>query len=397
MRHAAAPARSNAARTALSIAMMSEPSRPLTTHANSMLVAWMSIGTAPPISPALVDLDALARWMDRRGLGTGPIEDVERLGGGTQNVLLRFRRAGRQYVLRRPPEHKRKNSDETMRREARVLAALAGSAVPHPGLIAAEPTTDILGAAFYLMEPIDGFHAPSGLPEPHRSDPALRHRMGLAMVDGIVALGAVDHTAVGLADFGRPENYLARQVERWRSQLTSYAALPGYAGPDIPGVARVADWLDERRPSAFRPGIIHGDYHLGNVLFSRTGPELAAIVDWELTTIGDPLLDLGGLLATWPDGERTPIGGVMAVTPWSGFPGADELVARYRDGSDRDLTAIEWYVVLACFKLGIILEGTHARAAAGQAPRATGDMLHAMTVSLFERALGVIAAAPARR
>ncbi|HEY2387588.1 MAG TPA: phosphotransferase family protein [Candidatus Binatia bacterium] len=324
--------------------------------------------------------------MDARGLGSGPITGVERLGGGTQNVLLRFERAGRAYVLRRPPEHKRKNSDETMRREARMLAALASSAVPHPGLIAAEPSTDVIGAAFYLMEPIDGFHAPSGLPEPHRSDPTLRHGMGLAMVDGIVALGAVDHVAVGLADFGRTERYLERQVERWQSQLASYSTFPGYGGPDIPGVERVARWLEENRPSTFRPGIIHGDFHLANVLFSRTGPELAAIVDWELTTIGDPLLDLGWLMATWPADDGTQIGVAMAVQPWSGFPTVDELVAHYRARSDRDLSAIDWYGVLACYKLGIILEGTHARAAVGQAPRETGDMLHAMTVGLFQRA-----------
>jgi aminoglycoside phosphotransferase (APT) family kinase protein len=344
------------------------------------------VGPEATISPALVDLGALAEWMDARGLGAGPIVGVERLGGGTQNVLLRFERTGRSYVLRRPPEHKRKNSDETMRREARVLAALEGSNVPHPALIAAEPTTDAIGAAFYLMEPIDGFHAPSGLPEPHRSDAELRHRMGLAMVDGIVALGAVDHEAVGLADLGRAEQYLERQVQRWQSQLASYSALPGYDGPDIPGVDRVARWLEDNRPTTFRPGIIHGDYHLANVLFSRTGPELAAIVDWELTTIGDPLLDLGWLLATWPERDGMQIGGAMAVEPWSGFPSIDELVAHYRARSDRDLSAIDWYGVLACFKLGIILEGTHARAAAGQAPRETGDMLHAMTVSLFERA-----------
>lgn len=340
----------------------------------------------PTITPALVDLDRVGAWMDARGLGAGPITDVERLGGGTQNVLLRFERAGRAYVLRRPPEHKRANSDETMRREARMLAALAGSAVPHPGLIAAESSIDVIGAAFYLMEPIDGFHAPSGLPEPHRSDAMLRHRMGLAMVDGIVALGAVDHVAVGLADFGRTERYLERQVERWQSQLASYSTLPGYGGPDIPGVDRVARWLESHRPSNFRAGIIHGDYHLSNVLFSRTGPELAAIVDWELTTIGDPLLDLGWLMATWPADDGTQIGGAMAVQPWSGFPSVAELVAHYGATSDRDLSAIDWYGVLACFKLGIILEGTHARAAAGQAPRETGDMLHAMTVGLFQRA-----------
>jgi aminoglycoside phosphotransferase (APT) family kinase protein len=341
-------------------------------------------------APGPVDIDALTRWMDARDLGRGPITAVERLGGGTQNVLLRFDRSGRTYVLRRPPEHKRANSDETMRREARVLAALAGSAVPHPALIAAEPSTDVLGAAFYLMEPIDGFHAPSGLPEPHRSAPAMRRRMGFAMVDGIAALAAIDYRAVGLHDFGRPENYLERQVARWRSQLESYSSLPGYAGPDIPGLERVARWLEENRPAAFRAGIIHGDYHLGNVLFSRTGPELAAIVDWELTTIGDPLLDLGWLLATWPEAGGVRIGAAVSVEPWDGFPRAEELVHRYGERSDRDLSGIGWYGVLACYKLGIILEGTHARAAAGQAPRETGEMLHAMTVGLFERALGMI-------
>src|SRR3954467_8875440 len=117
--------------------------------------------------------------MDGEGLGEGPLEDVEAIAGGTQNVLLRFRRGDREYVFRRPPPHKRANSDETVRREARVLAALAGSDVPHPGLIAACGDVDVLGAAFYLMEPIDGFNASLGLPEPHRSSTEMQHAMGL--------------------------------------------------------------------------------------------------------------------------------------------------------------------------------------------------------------------------
>jgi aminoglycoside phosphotransferase (APT) family kinase protein len=350
----------------------------------------MNSADGPPVPREIVDLDALASWMDARGLGNGAITNITRLGGGTQNVLLRFERAGRAYVLRRPPEHKRANSDETMRREARVLAALAGTDVPHPGLIAAESSIDVIGAAFYLMEPIDhGFHAPSGLPEPHRSDPAIRHGMGLSMADGIAALGAVDYLAVGLADFGKVEGYLERQVPRWLSQLESYSQLPEYEGPQIPGLERVSRWLEDNRPTTFRPGIMHGDYHLSNVLFSRRGPELAAIVDWELCTIGDPLLDLGGLLGTWPDPSIP--GGAITVQPWDGFPTAAELLARYAERTDRDLSAMPWYRALACFKLGIILEGTHARAAAGKAPKETGDALHAMTVSLFERALRMIA------
>ncbi len=334
----------------------------------------------------LVDLDRLSEWMDQQRLPSGPIENPTLLAGGTQNILLRFSRGGRACVLRRPPRHLRKNSNETMRREARVLGALATTDVPHPRLIAACPETDIIGASFYLMEPIDGFNPTTGLPEPHRSSSAMRHAMGLSLVDAIAALGRVDYRAVGLEGFGRPDGFLERQVERWRSQLASYRDLDGYAGPDIPGIDRVASWLDRHRPTQWSPGILHGDYHLANVMFSPAGPELAAIVDWELSTIGDPLLDLGWLLATWPEGDSSPMGAAI-VAPWEGFPPADELVARYRDGTTRDLSAIDWYAVLACYKLGIILEGTHARACAGKADRATGDFLHATTVALFERAL----------
>jgi aminoglycoside phosphotransferase (APT) family kinase protein len=326
--------------------------------------------------------------MDGKGLGAGPLEDAELLAGGTQNVLLRFRRGDRTYVFRRPPPHKRANSDETMRREARVLAALAGSDVPHPGLIAAESDVELLGAAFYLMEPVDGFNASLGLPEPHASDPAMQHAMGLSMADAIAALGRVDYRAVGLDGLGKPEGWLERQVERWRSHLAGYDAIEGYRGADIPGVDQVAAWLEERRPAAWTPGLIHGDFHFANVLIRPDEGRLAAIVDWELATIGDPLLDLGHVLATWP----TTGAGVAAGLGAANLPTPDEVIAQYARGTTRDLRDVGWYRVLACYRLGIILEGTNARADAGQAPREIGDLLHAHTVSLFEQALELISA-----
>jgi aminoglycoside phosphotransferase (APT) family kinase protein len=334
-----------------------------------------------------VDLAAVAAWMDGQGLGSGPLEDAVLLAGGTQNILLKFSRAGRSYVLRRPPPHLRANSNETMRREARVLAAIAGTEVPHPGLIAACGDETVIGAAFYLMEPIDGFNPTTGLPPLHAGSEAIRRRMGLSLVEGIAALGALDYRALGLEGFGKPDNYLERQVARWKAQLDSYAEFDGWTGPaEIPGVDRVAAWLDAHRPSTFQPGIIHGDYHLANVMYRHDSGDLAAIVDWELTTIGDPLLDLGWLMATWPEGE-TPAPGAVGVQPWTGFPTADELVEHYRPRTTRDLSTLDWYAVLACYKLGIILEGTHARACAGRAPKATGDRLHATTIGLFQRAL----------
>ena len=342
----------------------------------------------PAVDPKLVNLARLSDWMDGCDLPRGPIEDMELLAGGTQNVLLAFGRGGRRFVLRRPPPHLRKNSNETMRREARVLAAIADTDVPHPGFIAGCSETDVIGAAFYLMEPVDGFNPTQGLPEYHRGDPSIRRAMGFSLIDAIAALGKVDYKAVGLEGFGKPEGYLERQVKRWRSQLDGYSEFDGYPGPDIAGVDEVAGWLESNRPEQWTPGILHGDFHMANVMFCRDSPDLAAIVDWELSTIGDPLLDLGWLLATWPGDE--PSHAAIGVKPWDGFPSPHELIERYQSGSERDLSRISWYETLACYKLGIILEGTHARACAGKAPKPMGDLLHATTVGLFKKALTLI-------
>ncbi len=195
------------------------------------------------MSDAPVDLDRLAAWMDTRGLEAGPISDVAAITGGTQNILLSFRRGARVFVLRHPPPHKRANSDATMRREARILAALAGTDVPHPSLIAACDDVETLGAAFYLMEPVSGFNPTLGLPEPHRSDPGLQRAMGFAMADGLIALARVDPVARGIADLGRFEGWAERQVGRWRAQLDGYSELDGYPGPELPGVDEIGAWL----------------------------------------------------------------------------------------------------------------------------------------------------------
>jgi len=341
----------------------------------------------PVIDPSIVDLERVAAWMDERGLGAGPITDVELIAGGTQNVLLRFWRGDRQFVLRRPPPHKRANSDETMRREARVLGALAGTDVPHPGLIAAEPGLDVIGAAFYLMEPVDGFNATLGLPEPHASDVAMQREMGLSMADAIGALARVDLAAAGLSDLGKPDGWGERQVPRWRKQLDSYGELPGYPGPAIPRLDDVASWLEEHRPDDIRMGLIHGDFHFANVLIAPTEGRVAAIVDWELTTIGDPLLDLGHVLSSWPRPGRESF---IPVGDASGIPSPEDLIARYDAQVDRDLSHLTWYRVLACYRLGIILEGSHARAFSGLTPIEIGDRLHDHTLQLFAQAAELI-------
>jgi aminoglycoside phosphotransferase (APT) family kinase protein len=341
----------------------------------------------------LVPTGALARWMDARRLpGTGaPIEDVTRLSGGAANVIFRLRRGAHAFVLRRPPRHPRPNSMETMLREARVLGALRDTGVPHPRLVAACADPDVIGATFYLMEPVDGFTPMGALPEPFASDPSARRAMGFELVDAIAKLAQVDYRAVGLEGFGKPDGFLQRQVGRWQAQLESYRKLPGYAGRELPGFAEVSRWLAANLPKDFRPGILHGDYQFANVMFRRDRPELAAVIDWELSTIGDPLLDLGWILCTWRDPDEDGSGAYLQ--PWSGFPSRAELTERYLAATGRDPAAVPYFRVLGCYKLGILLEGNYARGLAGLADRALGDVMGGVTWSLFQQAQALVQSA----
>jgi len=327
--------------------------------------------------------------MSENGFGTGPIDDARLLTGGTQNVLLRFRLGAREFVLRRPPARPRPQSNRIMEREIQLLGGLADSAVPHPKLVAACTDTSVLGAVFYVMEPIDGFNPTVSMPAPARDDPTIRHRMGMELIDGLVALAGVDHVAAGLQGFGRLDGFLERQVGRWAGELATYDRFENWPGAGALGdVAAVGDWLESHCPPTIEPGIIHGDYHIGNVIYDGNG-SLAAIVDWEMATLGDPLVDLGRLLLSWPDGgERKKF--TMRVEPLDGFPTRDALVARYSSRTGRDVSALPWFEVFACYKLGIILEGTHARAVAGLADSATGTRLHQSAVALLDEARRIV-------
>ena len=216
-----------------------------------------------------LSIDALRAWMDTQSLGHGPIADAHLLGGGTQNILLKFIRAGRTYVLRRPPKHLRANSNETMRREARVLAALKGEPVPHPDLIAACPDETVLGASFYLMEPIEGFTPREEMPPLYANDPKARHTMGLEMVDAIAALSKVDYAAKGLQTLGKLDNFLERQVGRWKSQLESYAEFAGW--PVMRGALRSNRTFPKWKSPWMMPGLkVGGRWALSQAPTSST-------------------------------------------------------------------------------------------------------------------------------
>jgi aminoglycoside phosphotransferase (APT) family kinase protein len=269
-----------------------------------------------------------------------------------------------------------------MRREAQVLGALSGTDVPHPALIAACPELEPLGAAFYLMEPITGFSPWDSLPESFSHDPSMQRRLGFAMVDVLVALAGVDVDATGLRNLRRSGPWLPRQVPRWLSQLRWYADIDGDTGPRLPQVESVAEWLVAHTPAVEQSGLVHGDFHFGNVLVRPQDATIAAVVDWELATVGDPLLDLGELLATWP----SPGGVYASRLTLPALPRPAELVAAYVSATGRDPKHVQWFAVLACFRLGVLLEGTYARARAGLASLTTGETLHARAVGLLEQA-----------
>lgn len=335
----------------------------------------------------LVDPSRLEQWMDEQRLGSGPITDARPLTGGTQNLLLAFHRGAERYVLRRPPLHPAGDADEAMRREARVLKQLARTDVPHPTLIASCPKPEILGAAFYLMAPVDGFSPIGELPAVARQQ-AYQRSIGLEMAKGLAALSRVDIENNGLVSLGRLSGYLERQVQRWRGMLDGYSRYEGWPGPlSLPHVEDIAAWLDANRPSGFQPGLVHGDFHLGNVMFDNSQCRLVAIIDWELVTVGEPLVDLGWLLATWPDPETGDGLPRLRTRPCDGFATAEEITAHYGALTGRSLVHLPWYVVLACFKLAIILEGTYARACTGKADRAEGEALHGSALWLLRRAV----------
>jgi aminoglycoside phosphotransferase (APT) family kinase protein len=333
--------------------------------------------------PTLTDPDqaALQRWVRAEGLGS-MVTDVEPLTGGSQNIVVRLHVDDRPMVLRRPPQHPRPTSDKTMLREIAVLRTLAGTSVPHPGFIAGCEDLDVLGVVFYLMEEVDGFNPGNELAQAYVDDATMRHDVGLAYVASLARLGEVEWQGSPLAAIRRPGSFLARQVPQFLGLLESYRH-DSYDPESLPAVTELAEWLETNRPPDGEPGIMHGDAHLNNVLLRRDRPELAAFIDWEMCTIGDPLLDLGWMMVCWPTEPNT-IDAGSELAALGGLASRAELLDAYAAAGGRATPALDWYVALACFKLGIVIEGTWSRYLAGQASWEAGQRLHVSAASLID-------------
>lgn len=341
----------------------------------------------------LLDWPRLQAWIDTADLpGQGTVSAVEKLTGGSQNNLFLLTRGDAQFVLRRPPAHLRAHSNQTILREARVLKALAGSDVPHPRLLGVCEDTGVLGACFLIMEQLHGFSPLGQLPGQYASDADWRQAMGPEFVRAAAALAQVDHKAAGLEDFGKPNDWHSRQVERWRSQLREYDSLPGYGGSNLPYIDETARWLQDNLPTDGRIGIIHGDLQWPNAMFAHDRPKIVGLIDWELSTLGDPLLDLAWILTSWREpGDPEEGAAAPVVQPWSGFVSRQEMIQLYAALTGRDMSSMPWFFVLACFKLACLLEGTHARSKAGKASREMGEFLHNYAAWLMAKARQLIA------
>ncbi len=309
--------------------------------------------------PDGVDQNGIEAWFALNVPSASPPLSFERIAGGHSNLTYRVGDSGgNRWALRRPPLGRRLGSAHDMAREHRVVSALGPTEVPVAPVVGLCEDESVNGAPFYVMEFVEG-PVLRGLAEaeifPGEAD---RRAIGERVADTLAAIHAIDPDAVGLGDLGRKEDYVARQLRRWQGQWEKSKTR------ELPAIDSLHERLSARIPKQGQATIVHGDYRLDNMILTPAG-EVAAVVDWELCTLGDPLADVGLLMAYWPDrGEETiALGQPANLAP--GFPTREELAARYAERSGRDLADLDFFVALGYWKLAIILEGVYARYVAG--------------------------------
>ncbi|MFD7977859.1 phosphotransferase family protein [Streptomyces sp. NPDC059071] len=336
--------------------------------------------TSPPGPPPPgLDPGPLRRFLDRErpGLVAGNLT-ARLIEGGRSNLTYVVTDGTARWVVRRPPLGHVLATAHDMKREHRVISALGPTAVPVPEAVLLCEDESVLGAPFYVMDFVEGTPyrtaaelAPLG---PERTRAAV-----LGLVDTLVDLHAVDPAAVGLADFGRPEGFLDRQLRRWGKQLAASR------GRELAGIDELHAALGRELPVSPAPTVIHGDYRLDNVLIGADD-RIQAVLDWEMSTLGDPLTDLG-LLVMYSTPLEVPDSPVSTTATAAGHPSTAELIARYAERSGRDVGAIDWYTAFAWFKLAVILEGIHYRYTLGQTVGAGCDRIGQLVPVFIEHGL----------
>lgn len=313
-----------------------------------------------------IDQERVTDWMVANTPPIDPPLSFELIAGGRSNLTFRVvDAAGRQLVLRRPPTSHVLATAHDMGREHRTISALADSAVPVPEAVGFCEDTEVNGAPFYVMNFVDGHILRTAEQVEELWDPATQRAAAEALVDGLIALHATDVDAVGLGDLGKREDYVGRQLRRWYGQFQSSQdqAREGGVFREAEGVHRVHDELQARKPEQLEVVLAHGDYRLDNCIFADDGT-LAAVLDWELCTLGDPLADLATMLMYYS--ERGDGGlSLSAASTAPGFPTRAELAARYAERSGRDIGLLPYYAAFAHWRLACIMEGVYVRYASG--------------------------------
>ncbi|MGP4001465.1 phosphotransferase family protein [Streptomyces sp. 8N706] len=329
--------------------------------------------------PPGLDLERLRAHLDRErpGLVHGPL-DAELIEGGRSNLTYRVTDGTSRWVVRRPPLGHVLATAHDMNREHRVIKALHPTAVPVPAPVLHCEDESVIGSPFYVMEFVEG--------TPYRSEaqlaplgPERTRDVILGLVDTLVELHSVDPAAAGLGDFGRPEGFLERQLRRWGKQLDASR------NRDLAGIDELHAGLGKALPKSPAATVVHGDYRLDNVLIG-TDDRIKAILDWEMSTLGDPLTDLG-LLTMYSEPLHVADSPVSTTAGAPGHPKPAELIERYAAGSGRDVSAVSWYTAFAWFKLAVILEGIHYRYTLGQTVGAGFDRIGGLVPVFIENGL----------
>ena len=313
-------------------------------------------------APTGIDSERVSAWFVDNIPGTVlPLQFV-RVAGGRSNLTFEVGDGGgNRYVLRRPPTSHVLPTAHDMSREHRIIAAMGPAGVPVPPALGLCTDDSVNGAPFYVMGFVDGVIARNEDDVEKLLELPARHQAGLALVDTLAQIHAVDPDEAGLGDLGRKEGYIARQLRRWYGNYQ--AARDSRGGDSMADIDDLHDQLSAHIPDQGPATVVHGDYRLDNCIVDRGG-DLLAVLDWELCTLGDPLADLGQLMVYWPEpGEHSALGHAATTAP--GFPPRTELTARYAAATGRNLEQLDFYVAFAYWKLACILEGVYARYVAG--------------------------------
>lgn len=322
---------------------------------------------------ALVDIARLDRWLQEKGLKTDEILELERIQDGKSNEMFFVGCGEQQWVLRRPSGIAWEKTEKGLLREFRLLDAIKDTEVPAPGAVALCEDREVIGAVFYLMDRVDGFTPAYQLPDAFVATEEVREQTAKAALDAAATLHRQDWRALGLEGFGKIDNFHERQVGRWAAQLESYQ------GRELEGIADIGGWLEQNLPTHWTPTIMHGDYHALNMMMApELPPKLAAIIDWETSTIGDPFLDVIGFLDVWYSANK--------AYQW---PAPDSLLDYYLGLVEFEPENISYYQALYHYRMAVLLEGIYQRSKSDDT-RETQHVVGEKAVEAVEKGLAAI-------